>query len=77
MKKVFYPVTLLILTILLSACATTKDIKVETASDPKVNLDAYKTYAWLGSAEILHDPEGQWLPPKFDISSDLKFLISK
>lgn len=53
----------------------TKDIEVETASDPKVNLSAYSTYAWLGSAEILNDPEGKWQPAKFDISSDIKFLI--
>jgi len=77
MKKIFYPFTLLLLTILLSACASslTKDIKVEQASDPKVNLKAYKTYAWLGSAALLNDPEGKWQPAKFDISSDIKFLI--
>ena len=76
MKKFYSPIAILILSILLSACAsTTKDIKVETASDPKVNLEAYKTYAWLGSAEILNDPEGKWVPAKFDISSDIKFLI--
>ncbi|HIG65934.1 MAG TPA: DUF4136 domain-containing protein [Methyloprofundus sp.] len=76
MKKTLYPVTLFILAIFLSACAsTTKDIEVETASDPKVNLQAYKTYAWLGSAEILNDPEGKWQPAKFDVSSDIKFLI--
>ncbi len=76
MKKIFYPLTLLFLYTLLSACAsTTKDIEVETASDPKVNLEAYEKYAWLGSAEILNDPEGKWQPAKFDISSDIKFLI--
>ena len=76
MKKVFYPLTLFILYILLSACAsTTKDITVETASDPKVNLKAYKKYAWLGSAAVLNDPEGKWVPAKYDVSSDIKFLI--
>lgn len=76
MKKFYSPLVLLVLTVLLSGCAsTTKDIEVETASDSKVNLEAYKTYAWLGSAEILNDPEGKWQPAKFDISSDIKFLI--
>ena len=76
MKKKFYPITLFILSLLISACSTTtKDIKVDRASDPKVNLKAYKTYAWLGSAEVLNDPEGKWQPAKFDISSDIKFLI--
>ena len=53
----------------------TKDIEVDRASDPKVNLKAYKTYAWLGSAAVLNDPEGKWQPAKFDISSDIKFRI--
>lgn len=78
MKKIIYPVTLLILAIFLSACASiTKDIKVETASDPKVNLSAYKTYTWLGSAEVLNDPDEKWTPAKFDVSSDIKFLIDR
>ena len=79
MKKIFYPVALFILTIILSACASklTKDIEVETASDPKVNLKAYTKYAWLGSAALLNDPEGKWQPAKFDISSDIKFLIDR
>ena len=75
MKKYYSFLTLLVLTVLLTGCATTKDIEVESASDPKINLKAYSTYAWLGSAEILHDPEGKWVPAEFDISSDIKFLI--
>ena len=79
MKNFFYPVAFFILSILLSACSSTmtKDIKVETASDPKVNLKAYTKYAWLGSAALLNDPEGKWQPAKFDISSDIKFLIDR
>ncbi len=76
MKKFYSPLILLILSLLLSGCAsTTKDIEVESVSDPKVNLKAYTTYAWLGSAEVLNDPEGKWQPAKFDVSSDIKFLI--
>lgn len=65
--------------VLLSACSSTptKDIEVESASDPKVNLSAYKTYAWLGSTAVLNDPDGKWQPAKFDISSDIKFLIDR
>ncbi len=77
MKKILYPVIFFILALLLSACSPsmTKDIEVETASDPKVNLKAYTKYAWLGSASVLNDPEGKWQPAKFDVSSDIKFLI--
>lgn len=79
MKKIIYPVILFIFAIFLSACASqlTKDIEVDTASDPKVNLSAYKTYTWLGAAEVLNDPEGKWQPAKFDVTSDIKFLIDR
>lgn len=78
MKKI-YPLILLFLAILISACTSplTKDIEVEAASDPKVNLNAYKKYAWIGSAAVLNDPEGKWQPAEFDISSDIKFLIDR
>jgi len=78
MKKIV-PLTLLVISLLLSACASklTKDIQVEKASDPHVNLKAYKSYAWLGSASVLNDPEGKWYPAKFDIASEIKFLTDR
>ena len=78
MKKI-YSFTLVLLTVFLVACASsvTKDIQVETASDPKVNLKAYKSYAWLGSGSVLNDPEGKWQPSKIDITSDIKFMIDR
>lgn len=76
MKKL-QSLSILILAILITACASslTKDIEVEAASDPKVNLKAYTTYAWLGSESLLNDPSGKWQAPKLDVSSDIKFLI--
>jgi len=67
----------IIIALILSGCtsALTKDIEVKAESDPTVNLGKYKTYAWLGSAQILHDPDGQWEPPEFDADAELKFLI--
>ena len=78
MKKI-YPLALLFLAMLISACTSplTKDIEVEAASDPKVNLSAFSKYAWIGSAAVLNDPEGKWQPAEFDISSDIKFLIDR
>jgi len=78
MKK-YYPIAILILSAFLSACSSvpTSDIKVDAAADPKVNLSAYKTYTWLGSAAVLNDPEKKWQPAEFDISSDIKFLIDR
>jgi len=79
MKKLFYPVTIFILSILLSACASTltNDIEVKTASDPKVKLKEYKTYAWLGRKTVIKDPDKERKAPKFKINNEIKFLIDR
>lgn len=72
--------TLAAVMLLIGGCASTsltKDIKVETDSDPKANLGAYKSYAWLGSAAILFDDQGRWEPPQFDADAEIKFLIDR
>jgi len=63
----------------LSGCTPipTDDIKIVTEADPKANFSGYKTYAWLGSAGVLLDPEGQWKPADFDIDAEITFLINK
>lgn len=58
------------------ASTLTSDIKVETETAPKANLKGYKTYAWLGSAEIVSDPKGQWEPPAFDADAEIRHLIN-
>lgn len=65
--------------LLLTGCASTltQDIEVDADTDPKANLAGYKTYAWLGSAAILNDPQGKWEPPAFDADSEIKFLIDR
>jgi hypothetical protein len=65
--------------LLLTGCASsvTKDIIVDTDVDPKANLKGYSSYAWLGSASIVYDPEGQWEPPQFDMDNEVKFLIDR
>ena len=73
---------LALLTLLISACATTsgvdfKDIKIQFGSDPKAKFSGYKTYAWLGAAEIINDPNGQWEPDDFDADAEIKFLIDR
>ena len=63
----------------LSGCATipTDDIKIVSEADPKAKFSGYKTYAWLGSAGVLIDPEGQWKAADFDIDAEIAFLINK
>ncbi len=77
-KQIFTIVTMFLL---ISGCASTstatKDIMVETDSDPKADLSGYKSYAWLGAAAIVFDEEGQWEPPQFDADAEIKFLIDR
>lgn len=54
-----------------------KDISIESEADPKVKFSGYKTYAWLGAAGIVHDPQGQWEPPQFDADAEITFLIDQ
>jgi hypothetical protein len=68
----------LCLVFFLTSCATvTQDIKVEAQADPKVSFSGYKNYAWLASAEILYDPEGQWEPKDIDIDSEVRFIVNR
>jgi hypothetical protein len=63
---------------LLAGCAPyAKDILVETELDPKTNISAYKSYAWLGDVSILNDPNEKWQPSGLDISSEIKFIVDR
>lgn len=63
---------------LLTACTSTptKDIKVDAEADPKASFSGYKTYAWLASAQILFDPDGQWEPRNVDLDAEVQFMIN-
>jgi hypothetical protein len=62
-----------------AGCATfpKDDIEVAAEAGPNANFGDYKTYAWLGSAQVLDDPEGKWEAPGFDIDSLVTALIDK
>jgi hypothetical protein len=64
---------------LLIGCSSvpTKDIRVDSQANPKVNMGGYKTYAWLVNAAILNDSYGQWEPPAFDADAEIKYLIDR
>jgi hypothetical protein len=70
---------LTILTVLfLSACATlTEDIQVRSETASGVNLADYKSFAWVASAQIINDPQGNWEPTGFDADAEIKFLLLK
>jgi len=74
-KLHFYCLVLL----LVAGCATsmTSDIDIETELSPEAAFDSYKSYAWLGTAAIVNDPEGRWEPPNFDADAEITFLIDR
>jgi hypothetical protein len=77
MKKIVLLVCLMIFYLAGCSSVPVDDITVESEADPKVNFSGYKTYAWLGAAGILNDPQGQWEPPQFDADAEITFLIDQ
>ena len=77
MKKII--IAILVTVWFVTGCTQvpTKDITIETEADPKADFSGYKTYAWLGSAAILHDEFGQWEPKDFDADAEIKFLLDR
>ncbi len=66
------------LALLGAGCATvTKDIKVDAETRAGADLKAYRTYAWIGSAQIINDPRGQWEPPQLDADAEIRWLIDR
>jgi uncharacterized protein YceK len=65
--------------LLLAGCATvpTGDIKIDSQVAAHANFSAYRTYAWLASAQIVNDPAGNWEPPQFDADAEIKWLIDR
>ena len=68
-----------ILAFVVTGCASfpKDDIEIETEADPTVKFSGYKTYAILGSAEIIHDPDGSWEPSGLDADAEIEFLINE
>ena len=55
-----------------------KDIQVTADSESGFSISNYETYAWLGSARIMHDELGQWEPPgEVDADVEIRSLIDK
>lgn len=63
----------------MTGCASfpKEDITVETSRDYKANFSGYRTYAWLGSIQMLSDSYGHWKTPQFDVDTQLRSLISE
>ena len=76
--RIFFIASIVTATFLASSCATlTQDITVEAHADPAIDYSAYKSYAWVGSAQIVFDPVGQWEQPTLDTDEEVKFNINR
>ena len=65
------------ISILISSCTTlTSDITIKTYAVPSTNFDAYQSYTWAGSAQVVFDPVGQWEQPTLDTDEEFKFNIN-
>jgi hypothetical protein len=42
-----------------------------------VKINNYKSYAWVATAQILNDPQGQWEPRNFDADAEIRHLIDR
>ncbi|MCK5869190.1 hypothetical protein BMR07_09240 [Methylococcaceae bacterium CS1] len=63
---------------LLAGCAPyAKDIKVSTEVEINADISLYQNYNWLNIITSLNDPSGEWQPPGFDISNDIRLLIDR
>ena len=76
--RIFFIASIITGTFLASSCATlTQDITVDTHADPGVDFSAFTSYAWVGSAQIVFDPIGQWEQPTLDTDEEVKFNINR
>ena len=77
MKILNVAVLAFVLTLISGCASVTSDIIVDAKTAPTVDLNGYKTYAWLGKAALLKDPDKKWQPPKMNIAGDIKYLIDR
>jgi len=73
-----YRIGIIVIFALTASCATlTSDIEAEAHMDPNTDFSKYKSYTWLGSAQIVFDPIGQWEQPTLDTDEEVKFNINQ
>ena len=67
-----------IATLTLLGCSNAfKDISVETATDERVDLAGYRSYAWAAAATLVHDPDYEWTALDMDIGAEIMFLVDR
>ncbi len=78
LTRIFFIASIMAGALLVSSCVTlTNDIETKIHAAPDVDFSTYKTYAWVGSAQIVFDPVGQWEQPTLDTDEEVKFNINR
>jgi hypothetical protein len=78
MKKIVLSAFLAIGLLTMSGClSATKDIKVVSKTSEKVNLDGYKTYAWLPISNIIIDEKDQFKGRGYSVNDYMQSKINK
>lgn len=79
MKRYGSLISVIVAGLMLVACASvpTDDIEFDAEGTPGFELGQYKSYAWLGSAQIVNDPQGEWEPDGLDADAEVRFLIDR
>ncbi len=63
----------------IASCATVKtsDIEFWSEANPKANIKAYKSYAWIGDIAIVRDPGRELAGTGFNPQTEMKFLVDR
>ncbi|MHC5066537.1 MAG: DUF4136 domain-containing protein [Planctomycetota bacterium] len=70
--------SLILISLPLASCASPfPDIKVDSETNPKVELSSYKTYSWAAAAAVIRDAAGTWEAPDLNIGSEIMYLSNR
>jgi hypothetical protein len=82
MRSILLGVFCALMALAVTGCASSDakdyaDIEVEAATNPRFDLNGYKTYAWAAAAAAVRDPDGDWTPTGLDVGSEIMFLVDR
>ena len=53
------------------------DIQFFKSTDPSVDVNSFKTYAWVSMEGAIRDPNGEWSAPDLDLPKEIAFLVDR
>ncbi len=76
LTKVVIPTMMAASLIVMSGCISS-DVNVKSYTSPKVNLDGYKTYAWISEANLLLDDHNEYKKRGYNVSEFIKGVVTR